>query len=67
MIALWREHSLTLVLAAIGVALLAVAFAFEEKLWDLISGLGQGTLTGALVFWLSRYFRETARPEDPPE
>lgn len=65
--ALWRDHSLTIVLAAIGAGTLAFAFLFEEKLWDLFSGLGQGVLTGALVFWLSRYFRETAKPEDPPE
>jgi hypothetical protein len=63
----WHDHSLTVVLAAIGISLLAIAFAFEDKWWDVVSGLGQGTLTGALVFWLSRYFRETAKPEDPPE
>ena len=65
--ALWRDHSLTIVLGAIGIGLLAIAFAFDEKWWDVISGLGQGTLTGALVFWLSRFFREVSKPEDPPE
>lgn len=64
---MWRNHSLTIVLTVIGAATLAFAWFFEDKWWDLFSGLGQGTLTGALVFWLSRYFRETAKPEDPPE
>ena len=64
---LWRDHSLTIVLAAIGVTTIAVAFLFDDKWWDVISGLGQGTLTGGLVFYLSRYFREVAKPEDPPE
>ena len=64
---LWRDHSLTIVLVAIGVTTIAIGFLFDEKWWDVISGLGQGTLTGGLVFYLSRYFRETAKPEDPPE
>lgn len=63
----WSHHSLSAILAAIGIALISVAFLFEDKLWDVISGLGLGTLTGALVFVLSRYFRETAKPEDPPK
>jgi hypothetical protein len=54
-------------LAAIGTALISVAFLFDDKLWDVVSGLGLGTLTGGLVFFLSRYFREVAKPEDPPE
>jgi hypothetical protein len=63
----WRDHSLTVVLAGIGVSLIAFGFLFEDKWWDVVSGLGQGTLTGGLVFYLSRFFRETAKPEDPPE
>lgn len=64
---MWRDHSLTVVLAGIGVTTIALAFLFDDKWWDVVSGLGQGTLTGGLVFYLSRYFRETAKPEDPPE
>jgi len=64
---MWRDHSLTIVLAAVGVTMIAIGFLFEDKWWDVISGLGQGTLTGGLVFYLSRYFRETAKPEAPPE
>ena len=67
MMAWWRDHSLTIVLAGIGVSLIAAGFLFEDKWWDVVSGLGQGTLTGGLVFYLSRFFRETAKPEDPPE
>jgi len=63
----WHDHSLTVVMAAIGVSLIAFGFLFEDKWWDVVSGLGQGTLTGGLVFYLSRFFRETAKPEDPPE
>ena len=64
---MWRDHSLTIVLAMVGVTTIAVGFLFEDKWWDVLSGLGQGTLTGGLVFFLSRYFREVAKPEDPPE
>ena len=63
----WRDHSLTIVLATMGVALSAIAFFFDDKLFDLILGLGQGVLTSALLFLLSRYFREKAKPEDEPE
>jgi hypothetical protein len=63
--AFWRDHSLTIVMAAIGAALTAGAFAFEEgKAFDLVLGLGQGTLTTAALFFLSQYFREKAKPED---
>ena len=63
--AFWRDHSLTIVMGALGALLTAGAFAFEEgKLFDLVLGLGQGTLTTAAVFFLSQYFREKAKPED---
>jgi hypothetical protein len=64
---MWRDHSLTIVLAVAGVTMIAIAFLFEDKWWDVISGLGQGILTGGLVFFLSRFFREVSKPEDPPE
>ena len=61
----WRDHSLTIVMGSLGVALTAGAFAFEEgKLFDLVLGLGQGVLTTSAVFFLSQYFREKAKPED---
>ena len=64
---LWRDHSLTIVMVAIGCALSVLAFAFDEGRWfDLWLGLGQGTLTAALLFFLSQFFRETTKPEDPP-
>jgi uncharacterized membrane protein YjjP (DUF1212 family) len=61
----WRNHSLTIIMTAIGIALTAFAFLFQEGKWfDLWLGLGQGTLTTSAVFFLSRFFRETAKPED---
>ncbi len=48
-----------------GAALTAGAFFFEEgRTFDLVLGLGQGTLTTAALFFLSQYFRETSKPED---
>ena len=64
---LWRDHSLTIVMVTIGCAMSLFAFWFDEGKWfDLWLGLGQGTLTAALLFFLSAWFRETAKPEDPP-
>ena len=61
----WRDHSLTIVMGSLGLALTAGAFLFEEgRAFDLVLGLGQGTLTTAAVFFLSQYFRETTKPED---
>lgn len=63
----WHDHSLTIVMTVIGIVLTATAFLFEEgKVFDLILGLGQGTLTAALLFILQPFFRETSKPEDPP-
>lgn len=64
----WNEHSLSVVMVSLGIGLIVFAFIFEEgKIFDLWLGLGQGVLTAALLFVLSRWFRETAKPEDPPE
>jgi len=65
MLALWRDHSLTIILSAIGVALTGIAFMHEEgKLFDLWLGLGAGTLTVALFYFLAQFLREKAKPED---
>ena len=65
---IWREHSLTVVMVSVGVILIGVAFIFEAgRVFDLFLGLGQGVLTASLVFFLSQWFREVARPEDPVE
>ena len=62
---LWRDHSLTIVMVVIGCAFTWFAFSFDEGKWfDLWLGLGQGTLTAALLFFLSQWFREKAKPED---
>ena len=64
---LWRDHSLTIVMAGIGSALIVLAFVVEHgRLFDLLLGLGQGVLTAALLFFLSQFFREKTKPEDPP-
>ncbi len=63
--AVWRRHSLTYVMTIAGAALCAAAFWITDDRWfDLCMGLGQGTLTAALVYWLSRILRETRKPED---
>ena len=67
MIKFWQDHSLTVVMAVIGVALTAFAFAFEPgRTFDLFLGLGIGLLTVAMLFFLSQFFREKAKPEDEP-
>jgi hypothetical protein len=61
----WRDHSLTIVMATAGAVLTAGAFLIEEgRAFDLVLGLGQGTLTTAALFFLSQWFREKAKPED---
>jgi hypothetical protein len=63
--AFWKDHSLTIVLAALGVAFTGAAFFFDEgKVFDLVLGIGQSILTTGAVFFLSQYFRETTKPED---
>ena len=61
----WRDHSLTIVMTVAGCGMSLFAFAFEEGKWfDLWLGLGQGTLTAALLYFLSQFFREKSKPED---
>lgn len=63
----WRDHSLTIVMATAGCGLIVLAFVIEDdRLFDLWIGLGQGVLTAALLFFLSQFFREKAKPEDEP-
>lgn len=69
---LWRNHSLTIVLTALGIALTAYAmwhvWPLDEARWfDVWSGLGAGTLTVALFNWLSGPLVERNRPEEPPD
>jgi hypothetical protein len=63
---LWRDHSLTIILAAIGTVLFAVAMRFEQgsRGWDIVLGLSQGTLTVCLFYALAGCFREKNKPEE---
>lgn len=64
-LSMWRNHSLTIIMLAIGLSLTAVAFlVVDGRLFDLVLGFGQSTLTTAAIFFLSQFFRETAKPED---
>lgn len=68
----WRDHSLTVVLAVIAAAALAVAVWLvwplsAERWFDLLSGAGLGLGTVALFYWASGYFRERNKPEEPPK
>ena len=68
LLVLWRDHSLTIIMVTLGVVLISSAFIFEAgRTFDLLLGLGQGVLTASLVFFLSQFFREKAKPEDPPQ
>lgn len=64
-----RQHSLTLELLALGIALTAVGVWFvwpleKDRWFDIFSGLGAGCATVALMNILSWGARETVRPED---
>ncbi len=62
---LWRDHSLTITLTAIGWVFLAWAWWLEEGTgFDVVVGVGHGALTGALLYWLSGPLREKNKPED---
>ena len=62
---LWREHSLTIVLWAIGIPLTAAAWLLEPgKGFDTILSLGAGVLTVALFYTASNFLREVAKPEE---
>ena len=64
----WQDHSLTIVMAAIGVGVTAFAFVFDDgRAFDLFLGLGLGTLTVGLFYFLSQFFKETTKPEDDPK
>ncbi len=55
------DHSLTTFLTLLGLEFLASAWMFtprEGGEWDVLSGLGIGILTGALINWTSGPLRE---------
>jgi thiol:disulfide interchange protein len=66
---LWRDHSLSIILTAIGVTFVGVAVwlvwpVSRDRWFDIASGLGLGTLTVALFYGLAGCFRERNKPED---
>ena len=67
MIALLRNHSLTIVCYMIGAALVGIAWLlFDEgtKAFDTLLGVGLGLATVALFYSLAGFFRERNKPED---
>jgi hypothetical protein len=66
---LWRDHSLTIVLAVLGLTATAISmwivWPIERDRWfDLVSGVGVALLTVALWQWLSGPFVERNKPEE---
>lgn len=64
-----RQHSLTLELLALGIALTGAGMWFvwplePDRWFDILSGLGAGALMVGLMNVLSWGARETVRPED---
>lgn len=61
---MWRNHSLTIVLWAVGTALVTFAFGFEPgRVFDLLLTMGGGALTVALFNTLAGSFTERNKPE----
>jgi len=65
----WRDHSLTVVLAMIGLGCLGLALMLRDNdgLWDFWLGLFHATVGVALLNLLAGPFRERNKPEAPPE
>lgn len=62
--AIWRDHSLSVVLLGIGVAITLCCIPLREgTAFDLISGIGTSFLTGGLLNVLSGPLREVNRPD----
>jgi len=69
MMRLWHNHSLTIVLALIGIGFLIIALFFDRdhKGWDIFLGLFHACVGVALLNLLAGPFRERNKPEDPPK
>jgi hypothetical protein len=62
---LWRDHSLTITLLALGTVIVGLSQLLPEgKGFDTVLGIGHGALTGGLLFWLQGPLREVKKPED---
>jgi hypothetical protein len=62
---LWENHSLTIVLALLGVMFIGIAIPLREGTWfDIIVGFGHGCGAVALYNWLAGPLKERNKPED---
>lgn len=62
-----EDHSLTLFLSLLATEFILAAWWFtprEGGAWDVLSGLGIGVATGALINWTSGPLRERNNPND---
>jgi hypothetical protein len=61
----WENHSLTIVLALLGVMFIGIAIPLREGTWfDIIVGFGHGCGAVALYNWLAGPLKERNKPED---
>ena len=61
---IWRDHSLSIVILALGTLAIGIALMFESgKIFDSIIGIGHGLLTVGLINILSGKLRERNKPE----
>ena len=61
----WDDHSLTIVLVALGSGFMGLSLLPEPgKLYDFVLGLGHGCWTAALLNLLSGPLRERNRPDE---
>lgn len=62
---LWRDHSLTIVLAGLGAVTLTPLWGLTPgKAWDILCGFGTGFLALAIYNVAAGPLRERNRPED---
>jgi hypothetical protein len=62
----WQDHSLSITCLVLGITFTVIAWQFEEKLWDTLSGLGLAFLTVAIYGLLQGPLVERNKPEEPP-
>jgi len=64
MCSLWKNHSLSITLGTSGLMIMAICIPIQEGVWfDLISQLGGGLFTGAVIGFASGPLRERNKPD----